>query len=268
MIGKDEYVWVFNKKMKNWWGPSFGEPLNMSEFENVYLWFILFILGWCIFYKFGLLKWKYTKTDITMCFVGLFVGLGILSIFYWIDFKVSYILVDKNTKEVVLGQTVATEKYHQLVITEDKLNLFDNADTHSHAVNRGDLQKLEKEGKIKTMPLQKWLGKNYHEHDHKPGNNAGMSLHKIKETIDQHLVFVSSLLLTLIFIIRLWNKKVFDKFFPWIMITLIIEILLGTIWYIYQTYRDVVNNFYFIKKGQIVNSCFVITLLFLLIGSK
>ena len=37
MIGKDEYVWVFNKKMKNWWGPSFGEPLNLTDFENIYI---------------------------------------------------------------------------------------------------------------------------------------------------------------------------------------------------------------------------------------
>jgi hypothetical protein len=301
MSDKYEYIWIFDKKMKNWWGPNFGEPLSLSNFETIYVWFILFIVGWVVFYKFGVLKWKYTDTDIMMSFIGLFIGLCILFIFHWIDYLAPYILVNKDTHEVVLGRNEndlyddkgffdgifnsifpyqsganknkdpsLSDLYSssQLVIIEDEIKLFDKSDTHSYAVNIKDLKKLEDSGKIKTMDLQKWLGKNYHAHDHAAGDNAGLSLQKIKKTIDQHLVFVSTLLLTLVFIIRLWNKKVFDKLFPWIIATLIFEVLLGTIWYIFQTYRDVVNNFYFIKKGQIVNSCFVIVILFLLIGSK
>ena len=86
--------------------------------------------------------------------------------------------------------------------------------------------------------------------------------------IQQHTERLVVIMLTVAFIVAIWDIKIFDKLSIWIYTTILIELIATATWFHYTSFRQRSEYLYIVKNIQVITSCLGSLVLFLFYGAS
>ena len=138
----------------------------------------------------------------------------------------------------------------------------------SYAIPTALLQKLERENKIKTMDFNKWVIQESIAHKYTNSEELEKNIRDEYSEIEKHTERLVVIMLTVAFIVAIWDIKIFDKLSIWIYTTILIELIVTATWVHYTSFRQRAIYLYIVKNIQVITSCLGSLVLFLFYGAS
>jgi len=265
-------TWIMDTKIKH------SAPMSNYIDSDIPLWVIfcwpiIFVIIVAILVYKTTKSIRYNNNEKTALKVGVVISVIILFIYSFFDSIAPFIYFDSNSKDF-LRETITRDwdqqRYAKKIITHNNIFMKTKKEKNdlSYAVPTALLQKLERENKIKTMDFNKWAIKQSVAHKYIDSAELKKNVQYEYSEIQQHTERLVVIMLTVAFIVAIWDIKIFDKLSIWIYTTILIELIATATWFHYTSFRQRSEYLYIVKNIQVITSCLGSLVLFLFYGAS
>jgi hypothetical protein len=261
---EEDLVFLFSKNMEQWLAPYMGYTIGVPIFLKQYFWYILYLVVWVVIFSNQNLKYNFTREEFGWGFGGLVLGGAMMFLFGLYDNNL--IPVEAISQSNIVITPRDTNVTYNSTPYKKSLNnnkLISNSEQHSFAY----LYSKEKIKNIKTIDLTTWIEQSSDQAKNSgPDTNVLAPFDKIEENGVTHNKIIMVVMVTFISILVKWEKRIFNRMIPWILIILFFEIITVALRLQDSTVRELNNSLFISKKIHQLVSCWSMALILLFIG--
>ena len=242
-----------------------GIPNDLSKFYVSYIWYIIFISVWGIMFffnysRYSSLEIKYVISGLIICIMGLATHNYITS-YNWLYKATDNKFFHRNKSNSMLNQKT-TDKYIVVLNPENvKLKNF-NENTYIFTTN--EFEKFKRKYKLQTTTFDNYVStksnSKWNERQLKWGTDEDMGM--LWDGYEKNMQYVPTILLTFAFVVASWKIKLFYKIFPWLIVSLIPQ-LISIFWFKYGTFKERGLYMFIIERLHMLSCYFAIYTLIL-----
>ena len=266
---KDTYSWggtafLFSKNMSQWLAPYIGYTIGFSKFFREYIWYIIYISVWIIIFTIQNKKYKFSEEEFKWGFGGLILGSGMMILYSIYDNFLPPVEAISQIDTIVTSENKDT-LYSNIIYEKalDNNELIPPADQEYY----GYLFPKDKLKNLKTINLDTWIKTASNiEKNITSDTNILAPFGSLESTAITHNKIIMVVMVTFIGILVNWERRIFTRMIPWILIILFFEILTVAIRFQAVTVLQLNNSMFISKKIHQLVSSWSMSLMLLFIG--
>jgi hypothetical protein len=260
-------IYVMSKNQKYLSFVVWGIPNNLSNFYVSYIWYIMFFFTLALMFFYN--KYKFTPKTIPhivygvlICTIGLTMH-NFIANYNWLYKSNNNKFFKRNIKNSQLSPSDVDGDKYVVVLNPDNLKLK-NLEELTYIFTSSQFKKIKHKYKLKTLPYDDYFAKNtdnkWNNQQLKWGSNKDFRI--FWHSFSKNTHYVTTILLSFAFVLATWKIKIFYKIFPWIIVSLIPQIL-STFWIKYGNFKERNIYMFVIERLQMLSCYFSIYTLIL-----
>jgi len=261
-------VYVMSKNQKHLSFVVWGIPNNLSNFYVSYIWYI-------IFFAVVVIMFFYNKNNITyktiypiiygllICTIGL-VTHNFIANYNWLYKSNNNKFFKRNGVQNAQLSPYNIDRDKYIVILNPENLKLKNLEELTYIFTASQFKKFKHKYKLKTLSYDNYFAKNtdnkWNNQQLKWGTNKDFRV--FWNSFSKNTHYVTTILLSFAFVLATWKIKIFYKIFPWIIVSLIPQII-STFWIKYGNFRERGMYMFVIERLQMLSCYFSIYTLIL-----